>query len=84
MNFNFFEKVRELNAEALYPTGFEECIVGMAQRDSDSNIVFVLSKKRCIELLMARDNMNEDDADEHFEYNIAGSWLGVNTPMFSE
>ena len=36
----------------------------------------------CIEILMKEDGMSEEDAEEHFSYNVIGSYVGENTPAF--
>ena len=36
----------------------------------------------CIEILMQRDEMSYDDAEEYFEYNVTGAFLGDRMPVF--
>jgi hypothetical protein len=31
---------------------------------------------------MDRDGMHEEEAEEYFEFNVAGAWVGHGTPVF--
>jgi hypothetical protein len=33
---------------------------------------------------MTRDGMDEEEAWEYYQFNIAGSWVGESTPLFLE
>jgi hypothetical protein len=57
--------------------GFDDAILGV---DEDSMII-VYSTKKVISILM-EDEMNYEDALEHFYYNIKGAYLGEKTPLF--
>ena len=39
-------------------------------------------RAKCIKILMDRDGMTEDAAEEFFEFNVIGAWLGEGTPVF--
>ena len=36
---------------------------------------------RCIDILVAQ-GMSREDAEEYFEFNVAGAWLGEQTPVW--
>jgi hypothetical protein len=40
--------------------------------------------RKCIDILMKRDDMTEEEAVEYFEFNVTGSYVGENTPVFVE
>jgi hypothetical protein len=42
----------------------------------------IYSKNKCIEIL-CRD-MNEEDANEYFEYNVKAAYVGEKTPIWCE
>ncbi len=42
----------------------------------------VYDTRKCIECLIENDGMTEESANEYFEFNIVGSYLGPNTPTF--
>lgn len=57
--------------------GFDEAVIGLDIRSG----VLVYSYKKCIEILVA-EGMTEEDAVEHFHFNVAGAWVGEKTPIF--
>ena len=56
--------------------GFDEAVVGMCGEK------LVYSIEKIIEKLM--EDMSEKDAWEYYSYNIEGSYVGENTPIFIE
>jgi len=56
--------------------GFDEAIIGI----DDSSMRLIYSCSKIIEIL--KEDMSEEDAIEHFEYNIKGGWVGEKTPIF--
>ena len=57
---------------------FDDCILGVIHRNSE--MFFVYSRDQVIDQLMK--DMSYEDAVDHFEFNIAGSWMGKGTPAF--
>ena len=57
--------------------GFDDAIIGV----DDNNLKIVYDIDEVINILI-RDGMEVDDAIEYYEYNIAGSYVGENTPSF--
>jgi len=35
-------------------------------------------------VLVARDGMSMEEAEEYFEYNVQGAYVGEDTPIFME
>lgn len=58
--------------------GFNEAILGV----EDNQMKIVYSSKKIISLLISNDEMSYEDAMEHFDYNIRGSYVGEKTPIF--
>ena len=84
------EWIEEHNEEALIADGFDEAIIGMCERYGNDSIV-AYDKDRCIELLMKQFGKSDEDeedidlreqAEEYFSYNVSGSYMGENTPVF--
>lgn len=67
----------------LYPTGFEDAIVGIVQFNSydNSSPKILLDREKCIKILM-KDRMSREDAEEFFDFNILGAYMGNKTPAF--
>lgn len=75
------EWVSQYNEEALLADGFEDAVIGVAQRCSRPALV-VYDAERCVEILMANGEMSYEDALEFFDFNTLGAWVGEGTPLF--
>ena len=75
------EAMETLNPEALSADGFEGCELGVAYR-AGSQPVLAYDREKCIQRLVDRDGMSREDADEFFEFNVVGAWVGDGTPIF--
>jgi hypothetical protein len=56
--------------------GFDEAIIGV--NEADMRLIY--SVKKCIEIL-CRD-MSDEEAIEHFDYNVRGGYYGEKTPIW--
>ena len=61
--------------------GFDDCIVGIVERFGLDPIV-CYDRKKIVSKLMINEGMSFEQAFEHFDYNIFGSWVGEDTPCF--
>lgn len=75
------EEIAEINPDALLCDGFDDAIIGLAERINLGPVV-AYSVEKIIEILMHRDGMGYEDAWDYFSYNILGAWVGENTPIF--
>ena len=75
------EEISEINPEALLCDGFDDAIIGMAERINIGPIV-AYSVSKIIDIMMERDGMTYEEAYEYYDYNILGTYLGDNTPIF--
>ncbi len=69
----------EQNPEAVLYDGFEDALVGLACQFN--TVLACYDRERCIKILMERDGMDEDEAEEYFEFNVAGAYVGTFTPI---
>lgn len=60
--------------------GFDDCVVGICERFG-MEAVLAYDRDRVIEKLVA-DGMTQEEAEEFFEYNQIGAWMGDRTPVF--
>ena len=58
--------------------GFDEAIIGL----DESGMRLVYSVSKCIEIL--KQDMTEEDAEEYFSFNVSGSYMGEQTPIWCE
>lgn len=75
------EEIEEINPEALLCDGFDEAIIGMAERINLSHVV-AYDVDKMLEIMVERDGMTYEEAMEYFDYNILGAWMGEYTPVY--
>ena len=68
--------------EFLSADGFDDAIIGVAYDKTTSVYRLVYSKMKCIEILISRDKMNKEDAEEYFDFNVEGAYVGEKTPIW--
>ena len=76
MKKRIIEQLESDEENAIFYDGFDDAIIGL---DLSSYRV-IYSVKKCIEILCM--DMNEEDAREHFEFNVIGGYVGGKTPIF--
>lgn len=64
--------------EFLKADGLDEAIIGYD--DQTGRLIYSMSK--IIDILIIDDGMTEEDALEHYYYNIHGGYLGEKTPIW--
>jgi len=57
--------------------GFDDCIIG---KDSKDRAVY--DAEAILDSLMIRDDMTREEAEDYFWYNIDGSYMGDETPIY--
>jgi hypothetical protein len=72
--------LEELNPEALYMDGLDDAIVGIGNQYSKPPVV-IYDEGRIIFSLISESEMDFEEAWEHYSFNIAGAWVGENTPI---
>lgn len=64
----------------LFLEGHDNAIIGITERGGVALVVY--DSEKVLRRLRKRDGMSKDEADEFFAYNIAGTWMGAQTPIF--
>ena len=83
LNFKEFrEWLAEANPEALLADGFEEALMGYVETFSAAPIA-LYNRAKCIEILMKRDGMTDEEAEEFFCFKVSGAYVGESTPGFA-
>ena len=59
--------------------GFDKAVIGY----EESSMRLIYSVKKCISIL-TEEGMTEEDALEHFSFNVSGSYVGGKTPIWCE
>jgi len=60
---------------------YDKCIVGIVEIFGRPPVV-CYDKKLLLETMVEEGMENLEDALEHFEFNVLGSWMGELTPVF--
>jgi hypothetical protein len=74
-------EINEINPEALLCDGFDDAIIGLAERINLGPVV-AYDTEKMIDIMVERDGMTYEEAIEYFDYNILGAWMGEYTPVF--
>ena len=61
--------------------GFDKAFLGVASRYGMDD-VFAYDYDKVLKTLIAPQGMSPDEAQEWFEFNIIGAWVGNKTPLF--
>lgn len=75
------EKISEQNPEALLADGFNDAIIGMCMQFGQEPVV-AYDYEKCLEILQERDGMDYEESNEYMEFNVVGSYMGINSPVF--
>ena len=71
------EKIAQANEEALLADGLDDALVGF---DTKGRAVY--SVNEIIGILMSRDGMSEEAAQEFFDFNIECAYVGEFMPFY--
>jgi len=71
----------EENPDALLANGFEAAFIGVCRRFGQPPLA-AYDVAECLRILVDRDEMSYEEAEEYFEFNVIGAWMGEHTPVF--
>jgi len=74
--------VTEANEDALLADGLEDALIGIVERFGQPPLA-LYDREKCIQIFMDRDGMTWQDAEEFFQLNVIGAWVGNGTPAFA-
>ena len=69
-----------MEEKILLADGFNEALIGTGER-AGSLPVAVYDREKCIDILRKQD-MSREEAEEYFDYNVIGAFVGEQTPIF--
>lgn len=75
------ELLAQIDPDLLLAEGFDDAIIGVGVRCGQPDVV-VYDRDKCIDLLVKEQGMNREDAEEYFDFNVSGAWVGDRTPIF--
>jgi len=80
---NIIERVADQNPAAIVLAGLDKAIIGICYRHG-MHAVLLYSKKACVQVLVERDNMTEEEAEDFLIFNTYSMWAGNGTPCFAD
>jgi hypothetical protein len=80
---DIIDHIAEVSPEALLLDGFDDAIIGIAERINLGPVV-AYDVEKILEIMRTRDEMTYEEAYEYYEFNIKGAWMGDYTPVFVE
>jgi len=69
----------EADMNLLLMDGFEDAFIGYTTRMNQPDCA-VYDYDKMVSVLVFRDGMTTDEAEEYIEYNCQGAWVGEQTP----
>lgn len=76
-----YEDLSEANPDALTADGLEDAYLGHTVNHHHA-IVAVYDYDKCVRVLVERDGMTEEGADEYLQFNTLGAYVGEQGPLF--
>lgn len=76
------EELQEIDDSLLTADGFDDALIGYVT--IYSNTVALYDRDKCIEILIQRDKMSLQEAEEFFDVNVVGAYVGEKTPAFAK
>ena len=70
-----------VEGELLFADGFNDCIIGVHRRTFDHAACVVYDRDAMIQQLIG-DGLTFEEAEEHFDFNVAGAYMGKHTPIY--
>ena len=72
--------LEEQGETVLLADGFDEALIGVGRQFS-SPCAAVYDQTKCIEILTGQ-GMSHEEGQEYFDFNVIGSYVGDQTPVF--
>lgn len=72
------EYLGDESSNILLAEGFEEAFLGIGQQFNTKFAIY--DRDRCIQILCRE--MDEEQAEEYFHFNVEQAWVGENTPVY--
>lgn len=76
------EVLEQMGDDILLADGYEDALIGYVRKFGSVHALY--DRKKCIQILIGRDGMTWEDAEEFFEYNTLGAFVQGNLPVFCE
>jgi hypothetical protein len=78
---SILDDLAEANPDALLADGLEAALVGYTVNHHHPHVA-VYDIDKCVDVLVERDGMTPEEADEFLSFNTLGAHVGENGPMY--
>lgn len=75
------ERIAQIDPDILLADGFDDALMGVVERKGQPPAA-LYDRQRCIAVLMDRDGMTLEEAEEYFDFNVTDAYVGERTPAF--
>lgn len=75
------DHIGDLDEDILIADGFDDALVGYVQV-AGKPLVALYDRDLCIAILVKRDGMTPEEAEEYFQFNVEGAYVGEYSPAF--
>jgi hypothetical protein len=75
------ESLAGLDEDILLADGFEDAYLGLVRRCGQPAFA-LYDRDACLRILVERDRMSPEEAEEYFAFNVEDAWGGPGTPGF--
>ena len=75
------DDLREINPDALLADGLEAAIIGYTVNTHHAHVA-VYDIDKCIDVLVERDGVTPEEADEFLSFNTICAYVGENGPLY--
>ena len=75
------ERLEEINPDMLLADGLEAAFIGVTANHHHPQVA-VYSVEKCIQVLMDRDGMDREGAEEFLQFNTLSAYMGKHGPLF--
>ncbi len=62
--------------------GFDKAVIGVGANPISREEILVYDAGECVNILMERDGMDDEEAMDYFCFNVQDAYVGESTPMF--
>jgi len=75
------DDLAEINPDALLADGLEKAFVGYTVNHHHAHVA-VYDIQKCVDILVERDGMTHEGAEEFLEFNVLGAFVGEHGPLY--
>lgn len=72
----------DTDEQMLLMPGYDDALIGWVEQIGRPPIA-LYDIEKLMDIMMNKEGMTEEEAWEHYHYNIVGGWVGEYTPAFA-